>query len=184
MPVLALAEENSCIFFAPQSMNETNEIIVPVYTKKLAQNNDGLCGCEFQFAYNTEQFTLCGTELIMNSGEQLKGQDIKLGIYACVLPFRDEIKNHVLSVKKQGVIFDEIVKYNGGIHIKSEEKKISLTIINKLRRQRWVTVKWHLMPEEWDVSPCRETAIFLDQAHGGSAINYAEIVIPINEAWQ
>ena len=46
-----------------------------------------------------------------------------------VLPFRDEIKNHVLSVKKQGVIFDEIVKYNGGIHIKSEEeKKISLTI--------------------------------------------------------
>ena len=82
MPVLALAEENSCIFFAPQSMNETNEIIVPVYTKKLAQNNDGLCGCEFQFAYNTEQFTLCGTELIMNSGEQLKGQDIKLGIYA------------------------------------------------------------------------------------------------------
>ena len=54
MPVLALAEENSCIFFAPQSMNETNEIIVPVYTKKLAQNNDGLCGCEFQFAYNTE----------------------------------------------------------------------------------------------------------------------------------
>ena len=82
MPVLALSEENSCIFFAPQSMNETNEIIVPVYTKKLAQNNDGLCGCEFQFAYNTEQFTLCVTELIMNSGEQLKGQDIKLGIYA------------------------------------------------------------------------------------------------------
>ena len=72
-----------------------------------------------------------------------------------VLPFRDEIKNHVLSVK-----------------------------INKLHRQRWVTVKWHLMPEEWDVSPCRETAIFLDQAHGGSAINYAEFVIPpYNEAW-
>ena len=65
-----------------------------------------------------------------------------------------------------------------------EEKKISLTIINKFRRQRWVTVKWHLIPEEWDVSPCRETAIFLDQAHGGSAINYAEFVIPpYNEAW-
>ena len=82
MPITALAAENSCVFFAPQSMNEANEIIVPIYTKNLPQDNDGLCGCEFQFAYNTEQFTLCGTELIMNSGEQLKGQDIKLGIYA------------------------------------------------------------------------------------------------------
>lgn len=67
--------------------------------------------------------------------------------------------------------------HGGAIQFKpEEEKKISLTIINKLRRQRWVTVKWHLMPEG-DVSPCRETTIFLDQAHGGSAINYAEFII-------
>lgn len=58
MPITALAEENPCVFFAPQSMNEANEIIVPIYTKNLPQDNDGLCGCEFQFAYNTEQFTL------------------------------------------------------------------------------------------------------------------------------
>ena len=115
--------------------------------------------------------------IVWRSGKPLQGQDIKLGIYARTT-FRDEIKNHALSVKKQGVIFDVIVKYNDGIHVKpEEEKKISLTIINKLRRQRWVTVKWHLLPEEWDVSPCRETAIFLDQAHGGTAVTYAEFVI-------
>ena len=52
------------------------------YERDKREYCSGLYGCEFQFAYNTEQFTLCGTELIMNSGEQLKGQDIKLGIYA------------------------------------------------------------------------------------------------------
>lgn len=55
---VAFAAEDAQIFFAPQSMNEANEIIVPIYTKNLPQDNDGLCGCEFQFAYNTEQFTL------------------------------------------------------------------------------------------------------------------------------
>ncbi len=58
MSATVLAEENPCIFFAPQSMNESDEIIIPIYTKNLPRNNDGLCGCEFQFAYNTEQFTL------------------------------------------------------------------------------------------------------------------------------
>lgn len=69
MPVAVFAEGNPCIFFAPQSMNEANEIIVPIYTKNLPQNNDGLCGCEFQFAYNTEQFTLKADE----SGRPLLG---------------------------------------------------------------------------------------------------------------
>ena len=43
-----------------------------------------------------------------------------------VLPFRDEIKNHVLSVKKQGVIFDEIVNITAAyILIGRREKDIS-----------------------------------------------------------
>lgn len=58
IPIVAFAAENPSVFFAPQGMNETNEIIVPVYTKNLPQNNDGLCGCEFRFAYDTEHFTL------------------------------------------------------------------------------------------------------------------------------
>ena len=33
--VTILAEENPCIFFAPQIMNESNNIIVPVYAKNL-----------------------------------------------------------------------------------------------------------------------------------------------------
>ncbi|MDY3030669.1 MAG: stalk domain-containing protein [Clostridia bacterium] len=58
MQITAFAEGSPCIFFSPQSMNEANEIVVPIYTKNLPHDNDGLCGCEFQFAYNTEQFTL------------------------------------------------------------------------------------------------------------------------------
>lgn len=62
LPITAFAEENPCIFFAPQSMNEENEIIVPVYAKNLPQNNDGLCGTEFQFVYDTERFKLKADE--------------------------------------------------------------------------------------------------------------------------
>lgn len=58
LPITIYAKEQPCVFFAPQSMNEDNEIIVPIYTKNLPADNDGLCGTEFQFAYDTEQFTL------------------------------------------------------------------------------------------------------------------------------
>ena len=57
IPVTVSAQEGACIFFAPQSMNENNEIIVPIYTKNLPKVNDGLCGIEFQFAYDTECFS-------------------------------------------------------------------------------------------------------------------------------
>lgn len=62
IPIAAFAAENPSVFFAPQSMNEDNEIIVPIYTKNLPQDNDGLCGCEFRFAYDTENFTLKADE--------------------------------------------------------------------------------------------------------------------------
>ncbi len=58
IPITVFAEESPCIFFAPQSMNEDNEILVPVYTKNLPQDNDGLCGIKFKFAYDTEHFML------------------------------------------------------------------------------------------------------------------------------
>ncbi len=54
----ALAAEDARVFFAPQSMNEDDEIIVPIYTENLPKDNDGLCGTEFKFAYDTEHFTL------------------------------------------------------------------------------------------------------------------------------
>lgn len=58
MSITVLAEENPCVFFALQSMNENNEIIVPIYTQNLPKDNDGLCGVEFSFAYDTEHFAL------------------------------------------------------------------------------------------------------------------------------
>ena len=83
MPITALAAENSCVFFAPQSMNEANEIIVPIYTKNLPQDNDGLCGCEFQFAYNTEQFTLKTDESgrpLLGTNETMLVQDTDIAV--------------------------------------------------------------------------------------------------------
>ena len=58
LTVSAQADDEPCIFFAPQSMNETDEVVVPVYTQNLPKDNDGLCGTEFRFAYDTEHFTL------------------------------------------------------------------------------------------------------------------------------
>lgn len=62
MTVTVFAEESPRVFFAPQSMNESNEIIVPLYTQNLPKDNDGLCGIEFSFVYNTEQFSLKNDE--------------------------------------------------------------------------------------------------------------------------
>lgn len=58
MQITVFSEESPCIFFAPQSMNDENEIIIPIYTKNLPQDNDGLCGIEFQFTYDTNHFVL------------------------------------------------------------------------------------------------------------------------------
>lgn len=60
LPWIASAEEikEPCVFFAPQSMNDSDEIIVPIYTQNLPKDNDGLCGTEFSFAYDTDHFTL------------------------------------------------------------------------------------------------------------------------------
>ncbi len=54
----AFASENPCIFLAPQSMNEYNEIVVPVYIKNVPTDNNGLCGIEFKLMYDTEQFVI------------------------------------------------------------------------------------------------------------------------------
>lgn len=77
----AFAEENARVFFAPQSMNEENEIIIPIYTENLPKDNDGLCGMEFKFAYDTEHFTLKTDEngkpqLMTNSTMLVQDTDI------------------------------------------------------------------------------------------------------------
>ncbi len=117
-----------------------------------------------------------GPSIRMSSGEQLMAQSRKVGVYDSIT-FREKLEERKYGVKRQSMAFDVIVKYMDGIHVKpEEEKKISLTIINKIHRQQWVTAKWHL-PEEWSVSPCEETAICLDQEHGGTAVNHAEFII-------
>ena len=54
----AAETDQPSIFFAPQSMNETNEILVPIYARNIPKDYDGLCGTEFRFAYDVSQFDL------------------------------------------------------------------------------------------------------------------------------
>lgn len=58
LTVSAKTDDEPCIFLAPQSMNQANEVTVPVYTQNFPKDNDGLCGIEFKFTYDTEHFTL------------------------------------------------------------------------------------------------------------------------------
>ena len=93
---------------------------------------------------------------------------------------KDTLKKQPFGVTKRNVLFDVTVDYIDGITIKDgEEKKLALHIENNLKKQQWVTVTWHV-PIEWTVSPCIETVVNLNQAHGGSALNMAEYTITPN----
>lgn len=125
--------------------------------------------------------TMCdeGVVISLNDGEKLFAQDIKKGIFDKIT-FIDKLKQQPFGVKKKNVLFDITVNYIDGITIKEgAEKKIAVYIENNLRKQQWITVKWHL-PAEWTVSPSIETVVNLDQAHGGSALNQAEYTITSN----
>lgn len=117
-----------------------------------------------------------GMEIRMESGKRLMAQNKKTGVYDSV-SFRDKLRNREYSVKRDGVIFNALLKYNDGMHIKpGREKKFSLTIINNIHCQQWLTAKWHV-PEGWEVSPCVETAVCIDQEHGGTAVNHSEFTV-------
>ena len=81
----AFAEEEAGIFFAPQSMNGENEIVVPVYAKNLPQNSDGLCGAAFSFIYDTEQFLLkadeTGVPILDSSSAMLVGNTDNIEVF-------------------------------------------------------------------------------------------------------
>ena len=55
------AAENAQMFFAPYTMNDANEITVPVYLKNLPAGN-GVCGFHFSFAFDETQFSIKTTE--------------------------------------------------------------------------------------------------------------------------
>jgi len=126
--------------------------------------------------------TMCdgGVKIRLNEGKMLFDCDVIRGVFDKTT-FRDKLCNHLYGVKKKNALFDITVEYPDGINIKEgESKKINLYIENNIRKQQWITVKWHL-PVEWTAYPSIETIVCLDQIHGGTALNSADYVITPNE---
>lgn len=117
-----------------------------------------------------------GVKIILNEGDALFDRPIRKGVFDKVT-FKDTLIKQPFGVTKKNVLFDVTVDYIDGITIKEGvEKKLTLHIENNIYKQQWITVIWHL-PGEWSVSPCVETVINLNQAHGGSALNMSEYTI-------
>ncbi len=125
-----------------------------------------------------------GVELKMLEGDDL----LDAGVYkgrvgndtTARYKTRDKLKEQPFGVRRKSVPFDVTFDYVDGIAIREgQPKKLVLHFENKLIRQQWVTVKWHL-PEEWTVSPGRESVLFLTQIHGLSALTRAEYSITPN----
>lgn len=91
--------------------------------------------------------------------------------------FRDKLKLHPFGVKCTSVPFDITFDYVDGISIYAGvEKKMKLHIENNLVMQQWLTVKWHV-PEDWIVSPGKETTVNLMQRHGITSLTDVEYSI-------
>lgn len=117
-----------------------------------------------------------GVKIFLNEGEDLFDKPIQKGVFETVT-FKDILEKHPFGITKKNVLFNVTVNYIDGITIKEGvEKKLKLNIENNIYKQQWIKVTWHI-PSEWNVSPCVETFINLNQAHGGSAINQAEYAI-------
>ena len=87
---------------------------------------------------------------------------------------RKETKFHYerqpYAIKESNTLYEATLDTVDGISIhEGVQKKFVLEFNNKRITQHWVTVKWNL-PAGWEVSPGRETAVFLDQQHGGTRI--------------
>ncbi len=117
-----------------------------------------------------------GVVLYLNKGKELYDQNVKKGVFDTV-NFKDQLKKQPFGVSMENVLFNVTVDYIDGIDVKNgHDKKIKLNIENNIKKQQWISVKWHL-PEEWTISPNVETVINLNQYHGGSSLNEIEYII-------
>ena len=119
-----------------------------------------------------------GISIAMSRGDGLKDSGIykgRVGTSVKVMyTFRDKLKLHPFGMRYTSVPFDVTVDYIDGISISDGvEKKIRLHIENNQVMQQWLTVKWNV-PEEWVVSPGKETTINLSQRHGITALTDVE----------
>ena len=54
--------------------------------------------------------------------------------------------------------------------VDNANKTITLKARNKFHLQQWLKIKWHL-PNEWQISPSKESCMLLNQYTGGSCLS-------------
>ena len=126
-----------------------------------------------------------GVQINMLSADELNDKGTykgRVGTSVKVMySFRDKLKEQPFGVRRHSVPFDVTVDYVDGISIENGvEKKIRLHFENNQVIQQWLTVKWNV-PEEWVVSPGKETAVNLNQRHGITSLTSVEYIITPNE---
>ena len=111
-----------------------------------------------------------GVILSLRKDNMLYSQEIEKGLIQKI-KFNDKLEKDRLGLAKSNSILSVVLNIKEGINITDGvEKEFSLSIDNLIRKQQWLTVKWHT-PEEWTVIPAKTTCVNLDQAHGGTSLS-------------
>ncbi len=122
-----------------------------------------------------------GIEIKMCESDELKDRGTykgRVGTSVNVMyTFRDKLKEQPFGVRRHSVPFDVTVDYVDGISINNGiEKMMKLHFENNQVIQQWVSVKWSV-PEEWVVSPGKETTVCLTQRHGITSLTSVEYTL-------
>lgn len=119
-----------------------------------------------------EDFSLSASpapKLTLNENEALFDFSHMKGVLK-TQSFREFLQYRAGGIHTETPLFDVTAVPVGGINIfEGEEKKFVLRFDNIMYVHQWVDVTLHV-PENWSVSPCRQTSIFLDQAQGGCTL--------------
>ena len=159
------------------SIDLTNDLIsIPKTVDELTHRV-----CNLMPVFMNSYFELLGNEGIsISMAENLFDIPEQTGVFNKVY-FAEKLLNRGLGITKSNVLYEVTVSFQNGISIQNEvEKKLTISIKNKLKKQQWLTAKWYL-PETWSANPCIEQCIYLDQAHGGNALTETAFSIIPNQ---
>lgn len=116
--------------------------------------------------------------LVLEPCKNMADTHVKKGTFA-IVDIKEELCANPVSVQRENALLKMRVEYDKDIFIsEGAEKKFFIHMENKLRKQQWLQMKWHV-PQEWQVVPGKEMVVCLDQHHGGSALsNTSAVIIP------
>ncbi|MFC5402847.1 ADP-ribosylglycohydrolase family protein [Cohnella soli] len=121
--------------------------------------------------------TLCdepGYVIEMREPEQLSHRPERINSWID-RSFFDHLALAPFTVKYDFVIFSSYLDYGAEPFIREDQPiTLKLKLENKLYMQQYLQLNWH-MPDEWDISPSRKSAIPLEQYHanvGTATVNF------------